>query len=293
MDHPQVPRFATTLSVVNAWGRAGHFGNARVANERAGFPRHFDHQFGWAADQLSKFAFAGRISGDALMDQHSHLPLQLSIMAANDAVEMRNGMRSADMHKYHQLNQFFAWDPLEAPNLRRCPTCVEEDLARYGVAHWRLHHQWPFTRHCAEHRTPLQQACVRCKKSPFVEKVAIQLAHDDCLLCGHHAHFTPLIDESPVKGPAEAYWSLLDLAFRALKGEALEIRSFDEAALRRRGITMDHVVSKTLTRWNCRSGVELAAKLDIVVQEDNGARKLKNASPLMMKLAVLNCGLEM
>jgi hypothetical protein len=254
--------------------------------------------FGWSAKRLSDEFFLSAIAADSLLDRHSHLPLFCAVLPAKHAATIREGQRSGTELAYCTLNQFAQRDLLESDGLRRCPVCVHEDMHRYGVAHWRLFHQWPFARHCAEHRTPLEERCKQCNASQPPLPLLRQMASDPCAFCGSRCNgFTRLIEQKPVQGETQSYWSLLDLSYRALKGEAPELRP--EAiiirlqALQSRGLTQPVLLALTLRHWRSTSLSELAESLDVVV--DPAAHKYKCSEgyvPLMSRLALLSCVLD-
>jgi hypothetical protein len=43
-----------------------------------------------------------------------------------------------------------------------CLTCVEGDIAEFGIAYWRVIHQLPGVAHCIVHHTPLVAECREC-----------------------------------------------------------------------------------------------------------------------------------
>lgn len=200
----EVPAFATIGSILAAWCRDHKVGTIGNINERIGAPSNHHHYFAWRAQTLSDKIFGGQITADALLDRHSQLPLFTAILPEEVAAEVRESQRVGTDYSYHRLNQYADRDVLESPKFRRRPECVKEDVARYGVAHWRLYHQWPFARHCAEHRVPLQQACKRCRLSPYPCRFVSHLASDPCGYCPGTGGFTNLVDTSPVAGEPHA-----------------------------------------------------------------------------------------
>ncbi len=298
MNAFEVPLYATTLSAIAAWCRAGNLACAAHANDLAGGPRLNRRRLGWGAKSLSQSVFNGALSAEALVDQHSHLRLFCSVIPLEHAERIRQEQIEGSTLAYHMLNQFDELDLLESNRLRRCSVCVREDVARYGVAHWRLHHQWPFARHCAEHRVPLLQSCEQCRRSPSPQLLLPQLAHDACVNCTRGKTYSELMIESPIDPEAEApYWSLLDLAFRAQQGEAPELRPAAVlsrvSALASRGISREALLALTLRNWRCKSESELATRLGVMKTDARcGHDASKGYLPLIPRLALLSTALS-
>lgn len=291
-----VPPFATIRSVINAWCLESPQACPSFADDMLRLPRGDRNLFAWSAQRLSDEFFLGAIAADSLLDQHSQLPLFCAMLPADHAAKIREGQRSGTDLAYHALNQFAQRDLLESGGLRRCPVCVHEDMHRYGVAHWRLFHQWPFARHCAEHRAPLEERCKQCNSSQPLLPLLRQMATDPCAFCGRRCNgFTRLVEQKPVQGETQPYWSLLDLAYRALKGEAPELRpeiiTNRLQDLQSRGLTQPVLLALTLRHWKSTSLAELAESLDVVV--DPAAYKCSEGYvPLMSRLALLSCVLD-
>lgn len=290
-----VPAYATTQSVINAWRLAQGKNLGRPVSDLIGVPSQHLHQFGWSAQQISDKVFEGRVTADALLDVHSQLPLFNAVLPAEVGAELREAQRLGGTYAFHRVNRFFASDAIESQHLRRCPQCVKEDLAQYGVAHWRLQHQWPFARHCIDHGVPLQQQCLACGNSPTIFPTLNQMASDGCLFCGHRSPgFRDLVETNPVVGKPYAYWELLSLADKALRGNAGHLRpDAIDAKIKARaasGITSEDVFALTLQRWHAQSRDELFERFDIKAR-DAGASSYKgmeNYLPLFVKLSLFS-----
>lgn len=292
------PPFATIRSIINAWCRTSPQTCPSFADNLLRLPSGDRNLFGWSAQRLSDEFFLSAITADSLLDRHSHLPLFCAVLPAKHAARIREGLRSGTELAYWTLNQFSQRDLLESDGLRRCPVCVTEDMRRYGVAHWRLFHQWPFARHCAEHRTPLEERCKQCNASQPLLPLLRQMANDPCAFCGSRCNgFKRLVEQKPAQGHTQSYWSLLDLAYRALKGEAPELRPESITSqlqdLQSRGLTQPVLLALTLRHWKSTSLSELAESLGVVVDTQAPRHKCSEGYvPLMSRLALLSCALD-
>lgn len=267
---PRGPRFATLQSLISASCLPS---KSRIqplpVNEPIDMPRHYGREFGWGAAHISALIFDGEISADSLLDDHSHLPLATCMDSQEGAAGERALQRDRGLDRYFMQDGWMTYDVVESAVLRHCPDCVASDLEKHGVAYWRVHHQWPFARHCAEHRTPLKAACSNCRHSPCQSSKTKVAPTDDCLHCTSKLGFTDLIDDSPVAADPDDYWLLLDLAFRALQNQAPELRPQPlgslNAALERHGYGQKDVVALTCAIWHASTVDELAEALGVGV----------------------------
>lgn len=67
--------------------------------------------------------------------------------------------------------------------LRSCPSCVAADVSCYGLAYWRLSHQWLPLRTCLVHDRPLEAGCASCD-GPSRPNWLRQRAEMPCRSCG-------------------------------------------------------------------------------------------------------------
>lgn len=128
----------------------------------------------------------------------------LQALGWKDRLETLTGGRDPIAAQFRRTQQ------VQALTLRRCPTCVREDQAHFGCAHWRLFHQWPMARHCAKHGDMLETTCARCH-APITRLPVPQFADDRCRVCGGSAWTADPFVEVP------AYWPTLNAMYEALR----------------------------------------------------------------------------
>lgn len=299
VDAIAVPRFATIQSMIdNSYLANAHRKVAMRDTKPIGRPHHYGDHSGWGAALIGEDIFGGSISADELLDIHSHLWLATCMDAEDDAVRTRTAQRHHALGSYNVRHQYVAEDVLESSELRRCPHCVASDVEKYGVAYWRIHHQWPFARHCAEHRTPLKAACSHCRMSPSLSLRASQAPTDDCVHCGSTAGFTDLIDDKPIAADPDAYWFMLDLAFRALQNKTPELRPEPRerlyAALNRGRFDQRDLLALTCSVWHASTPDDLAEQLGVnVFPHGRPYLRAKGDEQILMRFAVASTALRL
>jgi hypothetical protein len=186
---PLVPKYATMHSVISAWARCADV-NIKSPQNRGNRASllSYDYTLGAHARRLSDRVFRGAISADDIVDLHSHVPMYASFMTALQALGWRDRLVGEAPGRDTIAMSIRRSSTVEASNLRKCPTCVTEDRAHYGCAHWRLFHQWPVARHCVVHGDDLVACCVVCK-TPYVQGHEPALADDPCRTCGSEITF--------------------------------------------------------------------------------------------------------
>lgn len=263
---PQVPRFATVHSLLSAWARCQQIDVRRYrASGNRGTLLDRDFSLGQGARWLADRVLDGWLSPSVIVDHHSHVPLFSRLVLAPEAMAWRNRLIAGRCARDPSAGAIRKLNQVESATLRRCPTCVALDQRRYGHAHWRLHHQWPVARHCAEHGDALETCCSRCK-SPFTRHGAPHLADDPCDLCGG------------TQGEAKAwvappgYWPLIREMFRLLQAGPCESEAAQVtppvagwtprgigAMIERRGLP--EPVHQALSAWGVDSLPKLANQL--------------------------------
>lgn len=154
------------------------------------------------ADRIAAGPFRGRVTAGELRRRHS-LTRVLAV-----------GLRGIDADD---------WDPGVAVNLkesnfsrahalRSCPHCVIMDVGRYGLAYWRLSHQWPTLRSCLEHACPLEIDCASCDSVTVRPRLALR-ADSACPSCGGTRR-RPL--SLPATGLYDDFCGAFDQALRGL-----------------------------------------------------------------------------
>lgn len=260
---PDVPRFATIRSVLSAWAVAGELpGFLDDVSIAIGSKSDGEHDLGRGALRLSRDVFGGWLSPQELIEHHTHVPLFASLMSPLQALGWKDRLMTVAGGRDALATQVRRSQQVQAQTLRRCPTCVREDQVRYGCAHWRLFHQWPVARHCAEHGDVLETTCSRCR-APISRLPVPQFADDRCRVCGG----TKWMGE-PFAG-SDAYRSLLNAMYKALrtgtcKTSTPSCRAAD--AVRRLTIYQDGIApldrsEQIFAAWRVSSLEELAGLL--------------------------------
>lgn len=208
---PEVPKLATVRSVLSAWAVAGELpGFLDDVSNAIGTKSDGEHDLGRAAVRLSRDVFSDWYSPQELIEHHTHVPLFASLISPLQALGWRDRLVTLAGGRNPVAAQIRRTQQVQALTLRRCPTCVLEDQARYGCAHWRLFHQWPVARHCAVHSDVLETTCTQCR-APISRLPVPQFADDRCRVCGGNAWTAEPFVEPP------AYWSMLSAMYEALR----------------------------------------------------------------------------
>lgn len=220
---PLIPKYATMHSVLSAWARCGLVDIKAPQNRgnRASLLA-FDYTLGAHAHRLSERVFKGAVSADDIVDFHTHVPMYASFMTTLQAFGWRERLTRQTPGRDTIAMGIRRMGAIEAETLRKCPTCVREDQARFGCGHWRLFHQWPAARNCVVHGDELVTQCAMCK-APVVRRNEPSLADDPCLTCG--------CDEwaAEHRESTSGHGRLMQLMYRALKGKAPELSALVRA----------------------------------------------------------------
>lgn len=263
---PAVPQFATVHSLLSAWARCQQIDVRRYrASGNRGTLLDRDFSLGQGARWLADRVLDGWLPPSLIVDRHSHVPLFSRLMLIPEAMAWRDRLMTGRCARDPIAGAIRRLNQVESATLRRCPSCVLLDQQRYGHAHWRLHHQWPVARHCAEHGDALETCCSRCK-SPFIRNGAPQLADDPCCFCGGTQG-----EAKPWVAPP-GYWPMLREMFRLLQSGSCDSEEMQAhtpvkgwtprglgARIERRGLP--EPVHQTLSAWRVDSLPNLANQL--------------------------------
>jgi hypothetical protein len=221
---PLVPAFATMRSVLSAWARCHQF-DPRQAVRLRGKNNVFDQdcELGEAIHKLDTLVFRGHLEREQLIKHHTHVPLCSAFLSVAQELQWDDYLLRAPQRRDVVAAALRKNNVFEAPTLRRCLSCMGEDVIRYGCAHWRLFHQWPLARHCVVHGDVLESRCTHCH-TPFVRRREPQLADDPCPTCGSKH------GEGDGHNASPGYRATLALMYRGLRGLTLELRPMARAA---------------------------------------------------------------
>lgn len=291
---PLVPKYATMHSVLSVWARCGQV-NIKTPQHRGNRASllAFDYTLGAHARRLSERVFKGAISSNDIVDFHSHVPMYASFMTALQAFGWRDRLTGGAPGRDTIAMGIRRMGVVEAETLRKCPTCVREDQVRFGCGHWRLFHQWPAALHCAVHGDELVTHCASCK-SPVVRGNEPLLADDPCMICG--------CDEwaAAHRDPATGHWPLMQLMYRALKGQAPELSALVRAhpLLRAPSLTWENLgagrpdgshLRHLFAAWDVESPAQLGSVLGMNWNwsADSSSAPSIATSPFMFQAAVV------
>lgn len=259
---PIIPKQATIRSALSAYVRLFELPSLLDGTSKAiGCRSDGDHSLGLNADLLSSRAFQAGLTCDQVLDEHSHFPLFSCLLEPGELRLMRKDVASGSRQGQAWVASVQRTDLVEGPTLRRCPSCVREDLATYGCGHWRTFHQWPAARHCVRHGDLLHTHCKNCK-SPFVRLRKEQLACDACPSCGSRQSAGDPWNEPP------GYWLLMRALEKTLNGRSLThyagigfVSDLNRNIRDTSGPGHFGLVSDLLTAWRVGSMQELASVL--------------------------------
>jgi len=294
---PFVPKFATMHSLISAWARCQRIDIKKksLRGNQVSVLSH-DLSLGYQIRKLVNEVFKGYYTPERLIEEHTQVPLYSNVMVPSQAMGWHELLTDERNVRDTKANDIRRIGLVESTTLRRCPTCVAEDFAKYGCAHWRVFHQWPVARHCAVHGDLLHSSCNQCHM-PFVRGHQARLADDPCPHCGGRQGaadaFTPPI----------GYWPLLKLMYAALTGNSSDIQIIRQKIAEfniqperiGRGqvvTTTDRLVRRTCQAWDVETLSELAAALGvnwIWFNEFERSAGLRECPP-MVKLALVSNG---
>lgn len=214
---PVVPKFATMNSLLSVWARCQRIDlRAKVLRGNQATVLSHDLSLGYKLGNVMRSEIGEFYTPDRLIDRHTQVPLYTSVMHPPQALRWREHLTSGAQVRDTTAQGIRNLGLVESKTLRRCPSCVADDIARYGCAHWRLFHQWPFVRHCVVHGDLLHSSCAGCHM-PFVLGDQARLADDNCPnCCGSLGSADPFV-------PPVGYWPLVRLMYGALIGNGPDL----------------------------------------------------------------------
>ena len=215
---PNFPVGATIGAIHAACVHAGRF----VSVQRSipgiyGIRTDPSNRFGLLADAFAKNALDGSVTGSDLIEKNSALPLFASLLASESRTLWKDAQLAGDANAWLRYFPPGAHGDLFAPTPRMCPQCVSEDISRYGVPYWRVHHQVSWVESCQAHEQTLHDRCGECG-SPFPHGLKIRIPGAICPKCSS-ARTSPIEDATPSTGRA----ALEELLARACSSTAPEL----------------------------------------------------------------------
>ena len=284
------PRHCTLRSIISATVRDGIFESADQAIDHLGRDISLDGYLGECAEQVGLRFFQSEEAGRILLRHHSHIGLFGNLLEDDDEDDLRDGLINGDSDAIGRAQAFRAQGQLESDTLRRCPQCVDDDLASYGLAHWRLSHQWPIAQHCVIHGCALQDRCARCG-SQIRRGASLALPHDACEKCGRSEFVGTDAAQAPIyPSTLRRLHSMLVGCVPSLRPERRAASAFKAKRALHRHMHLGGLVGFACAQWNCASVVELAQMLGCVesdeMLDDVGDIEAADSLPAMLVTAV-------
>ena len=151
-------------------------------------------------------------AGRRLLEEHSHFRVIGRLLERPDERRMFDSILVGGFEHRKLFDRVRGQDGIESYTLRSCPHCVAEDECRYGIAHWRVFHQWPGVQACPDHGGLLHENCTDCGK-PRVQGDVPLLPSDPCQHCGGTTWGPRYDAEFPVElEMARVLWALLGIS---------------------------------------------------------------------------------
>jgi len=186
---PEPPFDASILAIYQSFAAHQDLPPERDSALRAFFgdsPAPFSYLLE-SAEHISAQPFRGRLNPSQLRFRHSlSRVLRVGLNVEYDdkrLLAVPKSERSSNASKPHPL--------------RSCPSCVAGDVSRYGLAYWRLSHQWLPLRTCLVHGLPLEADCASCD-GPRQPNWLRQRAEMPCRSCGGRAKRPLAIPDSEI-----------------------------------------------------------------------------------------------
>ena len=120
---------------------------------------------------LAEIAGALNMAPGDLLDRHTSFRFVTAFMSRQDVQRMARVLLSSTAITISTVIHAVTRGGLQP---RYCPSCVEDDLARYGESYWHRCHNLPFVVSCPIHQLPLMQI------KPLGYGVAIRCLPDEC-----------------------------------------------------------------------------------------------------------------
>lgn len=130
--------------------------------------------------------FSGLLSGEDVLNRHTLFGFYSRLLPSESVARWKDDLasyRKTPFARYLDTNI----GPISTIGaygvLRRCQACVDSDFENGLVPGWRVLHQLPFLRHCAEHGELLSSHCPECAQA-MERGDTYRLPSDPCRHCG-------------------------------------------------------------------------------------------------------------
>ena len=215
---PNFPVGATIGAIHAACVHAGRFVSVQKSIPGIyGIRTDPGNRFGLLADAFAKNALGGSVTGSELIEKNSAVPIFGALLTSESRALWKAAQLTGDTNAWLRYFPPNAHGDLFATSPRMCPLCVAEDISRYGVPYWRVHHQLLWVASCQTHTQILHDRCLECG-TPFPHGLKVRIPGAPCPKCSSSR-------TSPIEGarPSVACAALEDLLAKAFNSEAPEL----------------------------------------------------------------------
>jgi hypothetical protein len=162
------------------------------------------NRFGLLADSFAKNALEGTVTGSELIERHTALPIFASLLTPESRALWKEAQLAGDTNAWMRYFPPNTSGDLFAETPRMCPSCVDEDVARFGVPYWRVGgaQNYIFGVHLGFENVASMTALLAIlhaaeDKVDFCARYGIHIEPDDWLATTFHRH---PVDNGEVKG---------------------------------------------------------------------------------------------
>lgn len=258
---PAFPRGATIESIflANYWLRQP--GSLSGANrlfygKQKGKPSNLN-PYGLHANAFSQRVLGGKVSGQALVQFHSAWPVYSSVLPRDLADKVQLGLTEGRYAELRKLLSRYYDNTQYVDEWRICPACCAQDVAVYGVGHWRVVHQLPGVTACPTHQAALLYRCADCA-APLGGATSLAMPGWPCMVCGSEARVALLVNPSPGARALACLYS------RLVNGDGPDLQPVSRAALHERVLgaePSDRAVAGYIERFRSTFGCDRVEQL--------------------------------
>lgn len=255
---PNFPEGATIGAIHAACVQTGRFVSvAKSTPSIYGIRTDPANRFGLLAEAFAKNALDGAVTGEELIERHTALPILGCLLTRESRALWKAAQLAGDTNAWMHYFPPNTSGELFSETPRMCPSCVEEDVSRFGVPYWRVQHQLSWVARCHEHALDLHDRCAECG-SPFPHALKLRTPGASCPSC-QSTTTRALQGVAPSPGRS----SLEELLARASRSQAPELAPEVRAHLLRdafAGKDAEAISRRFLAFWKAKgmSGLERA-----------------------------------